>query len=327
MTIEKQMTVAKEWDCLAVGLALADHLCFPVDHLPEPGELVVTERLELAVGGCAANVALDLAKQNVKVGIVARLGEDIFGEFVQRTMKEGGVDVSRVRVTPESETSGTLVVNVRGEDRRFIHTFGANARFDGSELTATDIQKTRILYVGGYFAMPNLTPEAVVEWFRIAREAGVITVLDVVIPGPGDYASALQQVLPFTDYFLPNQDEAEVMTGLDSPVEQAELFRNWGARTVIITCGAEGAVTLSETESFRSAIFRTTSVDGTGSGDAFDAGVICGLLEGAGLKRCVEFGSALGASAVRRSGATAGVFTRQERDEYLQSHSLEFDSL
>lgn len=318
---------SRRWDCLAVGLALADHLCHPIDHLPKAGELVVTDRLELAVGGCAANVAIDLARQGVNVGIVARLGEDIFGEFVQRTMQSAGVDTSPLKITPDVETSGTLVVNVKGQDRRFIHTFGAAACFDGSELTAAEILQARTLYVGGYFAMPRLAPSAIVEWFRIARSGGVKTLLDVVIPGPGDYPSALKTILPYTDYFLPNSDEAELMTGLKSPVEQARLFRDWGAANVIITCGEAGAVALSDTESCRSGVFPVTYVDGTGSGDAFDAGIICGLLEGADLKRSIMLGAALGASAVQQPGATAGVFTRPERDAFLEKHQLKFQPL
>ncbi len=318
---------APRWDCLAVGLALADHLCHPIDHLPKAGELVLTDRLELAVGGCAANVAIDLARQQVNVGIVARLGQDIFGEFVQRTMQTAGVDTAPLQITPDVETSGTLVVNVKGQDRRFIHTFGAAARFDGSELSAEQILQTRVLYVGGYFAMPKLTPAAIVEWFRIARSGGVKTVLDVVIPGPGDYATPLKTILPYTDYFLPNSDEAELMTGLNSPVEQARLFREWGAETVIITCGEHGAVALSPTASCRSGVFPVNYVDGTGSGDAFDAGIICGLLEGADLQRSISLGTALGASAVQQPGATAGVFTRPQRDAYLQQHQLQFHPL
>jgi sugar/nucleoside kinase (ribokinase family) len=316
-----------KWDCLAVGLALADHLCHPIDHLPKAGELVISDRLELAVGGCAANVAVDLARQQVNVGIVARLGQDIFGEFVQRTMHSAGVDTSPLKITPESETSGTLVVNVRGQDRRFIHTFGAAALFDGSELTPEQILDTRVLYVGGYFAMPRLTPDALVEWFRIARSGNVATVLDVVIPGPGDYPAALKTILPHTDYFLPNSDEAEIMTGLSDPLDQARLFRDWGASTVIITCGESGAVALSPADNCRSSVFPVDYIDGTGSGDAFDAGIICGILEQADLRRSISLGAALGASAVRKPGATAGVFTRQERDAFLRQHALEFQPL
>ena len=54
------------FDCLCAGIVVADHLCEPIEHLPQPGELVLTERTNLAIGGCAANVAVDLARLGAK---------------------------------------------------------------------------------------------------------------------------------------------------------------------------------------------------------------------------------------------------------------------
>ncbi len=68
-------------------------------------------------------------------------------------------------------------------------------------------------------------------------------------------------------------------------------------------------------------------VDGTGSGDAFAAGFISGLLDGATPERCLEMGSALGASCVRRAGATTGVFNRSELAEFLSQHRLPVERL
>lgn len=319
------MIPSTRWDCLCVGLAVADHLCRPISHLPKAGELVVADRLELATGGCAANAAVDLARLGVNAGIVARVGDDIFGEFVRREMQRQSVETTRLITTPDCQTSGTLIVNVQNEDRRFIHAFGANAELDGSELTNQELRNTRILYVGGYFAMPKLTPGALVRWFEQCRPAGVTTLLDVVIPGPGEYEKPLKTVLPHTDFFLPNTDEAKIMTGFSSPLDQARCFQDWGAKSVIITCGSEGTVVLTSTDHFRAEAFRMDFVDGTGSGDAFDAGFIYGLLQGKDLRRCVELGSALGASAVRQIGATAGVFTEAELEEFLSRHHLKFE--
>ncbi|MFO1019158.1 MAG: carbohydrate kinase family protein [Planctomycetales bacterium] len=321
------MNPSTRWDCLCVGLAVADHICRPISHLPKAGELVLAEKLELATGGCAANAAVDLARLGVNVGIVARVGDDIFGEFVRREMQRQSVETSGLITTPDYETSGTLIVNVKREDRRFIHCFGANAALDGSELTTHELRDTRVLYLGGYFAAPKLTPGAVVRWFEQCRSAGVATLLDVVIPGPGDYAAPLKTILPHTDVFLPNTDEAKVMTGFDAPLDQARCFRDWGAKSVIITCGGEGTVVLTQTEQFRAGVFHVEHIDGTGSGDAFDAGFIYGLLQGGDLRRCVELGSALGASAVRKIGATAGVFTPDELDDFLARNQLTFEPI
>ncbi len=314
-------------DCLCVGIAVADHICVPIDRMPRSGELLLTERLNLTLGGHAANVSVDLAKLGVKVGITARVGDDLFGEFLRQELTGAGVHTVNLVETPGKDTSGTLIINVKGDDRRFIHTIGANGEFDGREVPPEMLRTTRALYVGALFALPKLTASALQALLQQARTAGVPTILDVVIPGPGDYLTTLREVLPWTDVFMPNTDEAAQITGETDPLTQAEVFRCLGARTVIITCGGDGAVVLSETDRFRSTVFRMEYVDGTGSGDAFGAGFIHGMLQGADTRRCVEIGSALGASAVRRSGATAGVFTRPELDAFLQSNRMEFQPI
>lgn len=71
---------------------------------------------------------------------------------------------------------------MRGEDRRFIHCVGANAAYDGTQISDADLQAARVLYVGGYCLLASLTPDKVRHLFRRARAAGVTTVLDVVLP-------------------------------------------------------------------------------------------------------------------------------------------------
>ncbi len=108
--------------CLSVGILVADHLCDPISHVPKAGELILCERLPLAIGGCASNAAVDLARLGVDVGVVGCVGNDYFGRFVTDTLSASGVDVGDVRRLDGVETSGTLIINVKGEDRRFIHT-------------------------------------------------------------------------------------------------------------------------------------------------------------------------------------------------------------
>ena len=319
--------MSPRWECLSVGVAVADHLCVPIEHIPRAGELVVTERLDVSIGGNAANVSVDLAKLNVRVGIVARVGTDMFGRYLREELTTANVDTSTLIDTPGVNTSGTLIVNVRGEDRRFIHEVGANGHFEGHEISSEWLSQTRVLYVGGFFLLRSLKPETVARLFQQARALGVITVLDIVLPGPWDYPSALKTVLPHTDVFLPNHDEAILLTGLEDPVAQAECLHHLGAKTAVVTCGADGAVVISAEERFRSGIYPVEFVDGTGSGDAFDAGYIYGLLKGATRRQCVALGSAMGASCVRRSGATLGVFHEAELLEFLDGHPLEIQPL
>lgn len=315
------------YDCLCAGIIVADFVCAPVAAVPAAGGLEMTDAISLAIGGCAANVATDLVKIGRKAAVVGRVGTDMPGRFVRDELSCSGVETNWLVETPTLQTSSTLVINVRGEDRRFIHTFGANAAFDGSEIPPDLIRQARSLYVGGFFLMPRLTSRRVAELFRSARDAKVPTVLDVVIPDPTHCWRELQDVLPWTDVFLPNVDEGRQITGLDDSVSQARAFRDAGAKTVIITCGGAGAVLSNDDSIIRSGGFPCEFVDGTGSGDAFAAGYISGLIDGYPAKRCLEIGSALGASCVRRAGATAGVFNHLELTDFLSQHRLPMERL
>src|SRR5687767_13965587 len=99
------------------GIIVADHVSSPISHLPDAGELVLADALILTIGGCAANVAVDLVKLGVPATVVGCVGDDVFGRVVADMLRERAVDVSGLRVRPGQATSQTLIVNVKGQDR------------------------------------------------------------------------------------------------------------------------------------------------------------------------------------------------------------------
>ncbi len=314
-------------EVLCAGIIVADHVCMPISHLPAAGELVMTERMLLTIGGCAANVAVDLVKMGVRASVVGRVGGDVFGRVVADLLGEAGVDVSALKVSPAAETSQTMIVNVAGQDRRFIHTFGANAEFRAADIPTDPLRDCKVLYLGGYLLMKNVLHDELIPVFKAARAAGVKTVLDVVTPGPADYLDKLEPLLPHVDVFLPNNLEAELITGEKDPLRQAELFHRLGAGTAIVTLGPDGAVLVREGMQLRSGVYSMPYVDGSGGGDAFDAGYIYGLLHDFGPEDCLRVASALGASCVRAIGTTPGVFTRPECEDFLHEHTLRVERL
>ncbi len=215
-----------------------------------------------------------------------------------------------------------MIVNVAGQDRRFIHSFGANASFSVAGIPLEQVRHCRVLYLGGYLIMDLIVPEELRALFAEARQAGAMTVLDVVTPGPADYLSRLAPVLPEVDVFLPNDHEAELITGEKTPTRQAEALHRLGAKTVIITQGDRGAVLLSERVRLRCGAFSMPFVDGSGGGDAFAAGYMTGLLRGLDEEGCLLLASALGASCVRAIGTTTGVFTQAECEDFLRGNTL-----
>ncbi len=309
-------------DVLCFGIIVSDHLCSPISHLPRAGELILSPRFELAIGGNAANVSTDLSKLGVKVGVVGLVGKDVFGRHVRESLEAAGVDCRLLCESDTSQTSQSLIVNVQGEDRRFIHSLGANADFDASQVTPEMVRDCRVLFLGGYLLAENPPVSSILPLFQTARDAGIPTLLDVVVPGPGDYWPRLRPVLALTDVFMPNEDESVLMTGETDPWRQAEAFRVAGVRTAIITRGGHGCVILSDEGRFQAEAHHVPFVDGTGSGDAFVSGYILGLLRGASTLESVRLGSAMGASCVRSTGATTGVFNAAELNEFMAANPL-----
>src|SRR6478735_4403161 len=96
-------------EVLCAGIVVADHICTPISHLPAAGELVLADKLLLTIGGCAANVAVDLVKLGVPATVVGCVGGDVFGRVVADMLREAKVDVSGLRVKPGLDTSQTLI--------------------------------------------------------------------------------------------------------------------------------------------------------------------------------------------------------------------------
>jgi len=310
-------------DCLCAGIIVADHVCEPIERLPKSGELVLTEGTTITIGGCAANVSVDLAKLGCRVKFSGVVGSDALGDFSIKFLQNAGVETDLLTVSTERPTSASLIIPVRGDDRRFIHSTAANDLYSPAEIDRELLKSCRVLYLGGYCITDTWPVEEVVQLFREAQSFGTLTVLDVVIPKAGNFWERLAPVLRYTDAFLPNNDEGEAITGIAEPLEQARRFRAAGAKEVVITCGDDGLVALAA-ETTRAGRFEVEFVDGTGSGDAFSAGYILGLLEDCPLRERLAMGSALGASCVQALGATTGVFNREALTNFLSENELPF---
>ena len=307
---------------VCAGIVVADVFVPPLARLPEPGELVATDDFVVETGGCAANAAIALARLGVRPTVVAKVGSDHFGDFIVDELSAAGVDVSGVGRAAGLGTSKTVIVPVSGEDRRFIHTFGANAALCSADIAAAIATAPDVLYIGGFLVLPALRQDELAALLRRARQAGTRVVLDVVAPaGQALSLDDVAGVLPEVDYFVPNDDEAAALTGASDPHRQAERLLELGAGTVIVTMGEHGLIATGPDGPVELSAPHVDVVDPSGAGDAFAAGLVCGLLEGWALPRCLEFASMIGACACTKLGCTAGLPTRAEADAYLESHA------
>lgn len=312
---------SSRFDVICLGLIVADQVCAPIRKIPAPGGLITTNSLELSIGGCAANTSTDLAILGISVALVGCVGDDPLGEFVINELRAKGVDCNHVHISPTQQTAATMVINVQDEDRRFIHAVGANTELTGQEVSDELLQSSQMIAVGGFGLNPQLSGQNIQQLFTRAKRFGVTTVLDVVLDDVPLCREMLRAALPVTDYFLPNLDEARLLTGQTSASEQIRTFHDWGASTVIITSGAQGAfLGTPSADILEQPAFQVQQVDGTGGGDAFLSGFLFGLFNKKSLRDCLVYGSAMGASCVQHAGATTGVFNARQLNEFVKSH-------
>jgi len=317
--------MAEETRAVCVGILVADLFCSPLQELPQAGELKLVSKISLNTGGCAANTAIGLAKMGIKVEVMGGVGRDSFGEFIIKDLAWNGVKTTEIKISESFATSNTIVIPTLHEDRRYIHTFGANADFGINDINFDHISKTKVLYVGGYLDLPKFDQNSLIKVLKFAQEKGVTTAVDVIIPGKErnpQYFKECRDALGYIDVFLPNYDEARLLTNEEIPEKQAEVLLRFGPKMVLITMGQEGVVFKTEKQTIVASAYKVDSVDPSGGGDAFDAGFILGLIEAWPIDYTLKFASAMGASCVRKLGCTAGLFAKEEAIRFIKNNEL-----
>jgi sugar/nucleoside kinase (ribokinase family) len=304
------------------GILVADTFCGPMPALPREGELVAVDAMPIKVGGCAANVAIDVTKQGFSVDVVGCVGNDPAADLVTSRLGAARVGCDRIIRTATHPTSTTVILLVEGQDRRYVHAFGANAAFTVSHVDKGWASRLTLFYLGGLLAMPGVDITQLRELLMHCRKHKVITVVDVVVPEGYRGLHELGPLLPHIDYFTPNADEASRLTGESKPMDQLRAFAKCGANAVIITCGAAGALAGFGGTCWRSPAYRMPATDPSGGGDAFTSGIIAGILRGWHLDRMLPYAAALGASAIRAVGTTDSVFNAEEAMAFVASHPL-----
>ena len=119
-----------------------------------------------SAGGCAANVAIDLARQGIDVEVAGCVGNDAAGDSLVAELRHAGVHCGRIVKSPALPTSKTVVLLVSGEDRRYLHNFGANGAFGVGDIDRDWAKSLRVFYIGGLFALPRMSITAALKTRR-----------------------------------------------------------------------------------------------------------------------------------------------------------------
>jgi ribokinase len=294
-------------------------LTFRTARLPKPGETLAGQSFRLAFGGKGANQAVMAARLGAAVSVVGCVGDDLFGEHVVRNLRNEGIDVRHVRRHAERATGVAAIVVDDAARNSILVVAGANGALtrDDVRAAAATIQSADVLLC--QLEVPAATT---VEALRIARAGGVRTVLN-----PAPAAPLTDDVLALADFCVPNETEAEALTGLpattDADAQRAAIaLRKRGAATVLLTRGDQG-VLLADAEGVRQIpSVRVEAADPTGAGDAFIGAFAVFLVEGLTVAEAVRRAAAVAALTVTRPGAQPSFPSRAEADAFLARHGV-----
>ena len=311
------MSVPNPAEVVVVGSVNAD-TTLRVSRLPRVGETLMGREVFTSLGGKGANQAVSCARQDVRVALVGRLGDDAAGAQLRATLDAERLDLSSLRRAAPGVPSGQALITVddTGENTIVVIS-GANTTVSPTDVDAALplISSARVVLV-----QLELPVSAVTRALQLGRSVGAITILNPA-PAVGS-ATDLADLLSLADVVVPNETEAARLVAADDPRQGTprswaeQLHQQCGA-TVIVTVGADGAIIAGPEGSWSVPSPQVAAVDATAAGDAFCGVLAASLARGVDLKVSVRRAAAGGAHAATVAGALASLPTAAQVEALL----------
>ena len=291
-----------------VGSANTDLITFG-DAFPRPGETIFGQNFDLGFGGKGANQAIAARLCGAEVLMVARVGDDLFGEATIRNFASFGVDTTHVRVLQGVSTGVAPIFVEPSGQNRIIVVKGANDRLLPADVDAAAVQLRSVDTIILQFEIPLAT---IYHTVRLARANNIRCIVNPAPALPADLAQ-----LTAADYFIPNETEAELITGhpvhtVEEAGACAKALLQKGFRKVILTLGARGALIAEAAGTVHVPPYPVTAVDTTGAGDAFIGSLAVFLAEGVAEKEAVARANLYAGLSTTRVGTQKSFLKRAD---------------
>jgi ribokinase len=291
-----------------IGSANTDLVTFAA-AFPRPGETIFGTGFDLGFGGKGANQAVAARLCGGEVLMVAKVGNDLFGEATVKNFASFGIDTTYVRIVEGAPTGVAPIFVEPSGQNRIIVVKGAN-----DQLTATDVDAaaTDLRGVDTIILQFEIPLETVYHTVRFARANNIRCIVNPAPALPAHLADLIG-----ADYFIPNETEAQAITGRpvstleDAAACAADLLRK-GFRRVVITLGERGSLIAGPEGHVHVPPFQVTSVDTTGAGDAFIGSLAVFLAEGMPEKDALARANLYAALSTTRVGTQKSFPTRAD---------------
>lgn len=291
---------------LTLGVHIVDVLARPVESIPDGQDTHLLEQIRITAAGAAAGTAVDLARLGLPVASAGAVGDDELGDFLLMIMARHGVDVAGVVRKPGERTAASILPIRPDGGRPSFHVPGANLGLSLADLDPGQVTGARIVHLGGMDVTFGLHDPAFFELLRDARRGGTVVTMDL-LSNMADLMPGARAFLPHVDYFLPNEEQALMITGSSGAEEAAVKLLAEGPSGVLVTLGAEGSLVATPSGVTRVPALDVPVVDTTGCGDAYCAGFVAGLLGGRDVVASARLGTAVAARVAGGLGSDAGL--------------------
>jgi ribokinase len=278
-------------------------------RLPLPGETIIGGTFLMNPGGKGANQAVAAARLGGEVTLVAKTGNDLFGNEAISLFEKEGINTKYI-VKDSKNPSGVALINVddNGENSIVVAS-GSNGT-----LTANDINgEVFMTNSTDIFLMQLEIPVSTVGF--VAKKVKSIGCNLILNPAPAGELS--DELLSSLFLITPNETEAEILTGIKvtdsfTAEKAASALRKRGVKNVVITLGASGSYLLTDKISKLIPVVPVKAIDTTAAGDVFSGAMAVAISEGFELGDAVAFANKAAAISVTRMGAQASAPYRGE---------------
>lgn len=304
------------FDLVVVGEINVD-LILKGDVVPAFGQIEqIVAEADIVMGSSAVIFACGAVRLGLKTAFIGKVGDDLFGNFMIESMKQKGIDVSGIVIDPQIKTGFSVILAKQG-DRAILTYPGSIPELNIRDVDFSLISKCRHLHLSGYFLLDRLRPDIKVL-FKKAKGLGLSLSLDTNYDPTGIWDHGLIESLPFIDVFLPNEIEAQAISG-EKSVENALQKLADVVPALAIKLGDAGALTKwNGYPQLKQKAVPVDIVDTVGAGDSFDAGFIYGYLNGWSPERTLKLAVTCGSLSTLKPGGTAGQVSLEEALENME---------
>ncbi|GAA1712998.1 ribokinase [Kribbella yunnanensis] len=291
MTAEKPGTRV-----VVVGSANLD-IVVRQQRLARPGETVRGHQISMESGGKGLNQAVALARAGAPVTFLGRIGRDVFGYMLRRTLVAEGIDVTNL-VADRNRFTGSAIVSVLDDgENSIVVVAGAN---ESDEWTSRE--NAAVQGVGAVVAQLERPIPLIRTAFAAARRIGVPTFLT-----PAPVSPDVRELLDLTDVLLLNEGEAREIAGEPETTQAARaLSREVGL--VVLTRGAQSTLITRNGAVVHEEPARTVpTLDTTSAGDCFAGYFIRGLVAGHDISRSARDATTAASLCVQRPGSSSSI--------------------